>query len=78
MPPFFVSSTHHIIRNHWTETLLYDGLSYDTFSFCASFRLCIIHCIPEVHVHFHNSEHLFGLQAKAIIINIFCQLLTIY
>ena len=29
MPPFFVSSTHHIIRNHWTETLLYDGLSSD-------------------------------------------------
>ena len=25
--PFFVSSTHHIIRNHWTETFFYDGLS---------------------------------------------------
>ncbi len=30
----------------------------------------IIHCIPEVHVHFHDFEHLFALQAKAIIINI--------
>ena len=38
----------------------------------------IIHCIPEVHVHFHDFKHLFGLQAKTIIINIFCQLLTIY
>lgn len=27
--PFFVSSTHHVIRNYWTETLLYDGLSND-------------------------------------------------
>ena len=34
--------------------------------------LSIIHCVPIVHIHFHDFKNFLCLQSQAIVINIFC------
>ena len=34
--------------------------------------LGIIHCVPVVHIHFHDFKDFLCLQSQAIVINVFC------